>query len=43
MVSVEERVGDDVPGGIPRNFLLVKEDTHKLRDGEGRVGLLYGD
>ena len=39
MVGEEERVGDDVPGDIPRKVFLVEEDAHQLGDGECRVGL----
>lgn len=39
MVGVEEDVGDDRPGLLPVEVLLVKEDAHQLGDGKGRVGL----
>ena len=42
VVSEEERVGNDVPGGIPWEVLLIEKDAHELGDGEGWVGLHNG-
>lgn len=41
MVREEERVGDDIPGLVPGDVLLVDEDAHQFGDGERRVGLQY--
>ena len=44
MVGEEEGVDDNIPSGVPRNLLFVKENAHKFRDGECGVGIvkLYG-
>ena len=39
MVSVEEDVGNNRPGLVPGQVFFVDEDSHQLRDGEGRMGL----
>ena len=43
VVGKEERVGDDIPGGIPWDILLIEEDTHELRNGKRRVGVIELD
>ena len=43
MVGKEERVGDDLPSVVPRNLLLVNEDTHEFWDSEGRMGIVELD
>ena len=43
MVRVEEGLGDDGPGIIPANFLLIDEDAHELDDGERRVSIVELD
>lgn len=39
MVREEECPGDNVPGSIPRELLLINKNAHELRNGERRVGL----
>lgn len=39
VVGIEERVGDDLPGRIPRKILIVNENPHQFRDGKRGVGL----
>ena len=43
VVGEEEHVGDDLPGFVPRNLLLVNENAHELRNGESRVGIVELD
>lgn len=40
VVCEEERPGDDVPGGLPWDVFLIKEDAHELRDRKSGVGLV---
>jgi hypothetical protein len=39
VVSVEEDIGDDRPGLVPGEVLIIDQDTHQLGDGKGRVSL----
>lgn len=41
MVGVEERIGDNRPGCIPLDVLLVDEDTHQFGDGKCWVRLYH--
>lgn len=43
MVGEEERVGDDLPGVVPWNLLLVDEDTHEFWNSKSRVGIVELD
>ena len=40
VVGVEERVGGNLPGGVPGHVLLVDEDAHELDNGESRVSVV---
>ncbi len=43
VVGVGEGAGDDVPGFLPGEFVLVQQQTHQLGDGDGRVGVVELD
>jgi len=43
VVGEEERVGDDLPGLIPRNVFLIDENTHEFRNSESRVSIVELD
>ena len=43
VVGEEERVGNDLPGVVPRNLLLVDENTHQFWDGESGVCIVELD
>jgi len=40
MVGEEECVGDDFPGIVPRNLLLIDENAHEFWNGESRMGVV---
>lgn len=40
MVRVEEGVGNDLPGSVPRKIFFVNENPHKLWDSKRGVGLV---
>ena len=40
MVRERKRSGNNLPGGVPLNFLLIDEDAHELGDGERWVGIV---
>ena len=40
VVGVADAGGGDLPGVVPAEVLAVHEDAHKLRDGEGGVGVV---
>lgn len=43
VVGEEECVDDDLPGIVPWNLLLVDENAHEFRNGEGRVSIVELD
>lgn len=43
VVCEEERVGDDFPSFVPWYLLLINENTHQLRNSEGRVSIVELD
>ena len=39
MISEKERVGNNRPCGIPRDFLLIDKDAHELYDSKRGMSL----
>jgi hypothetical protein len=43
VIGEEECVGDDLPGFVPRNLLLIDQNTHEFWDSESGVGIVELD